>query len=62
MKRVLEAYRGFDELNLLVDVGGCTGATLGMILSKHPHIRGINFDLPHVISEAPSFPGTKGLM
>jgi caffeic acid 3-O-methyltransferase len=28
-----------------------------MIVSKYPSIRGINFDLPHVIEDAPSYPG-----
>lgn len=57
MKKILDQYRGFDGLSSLVDVGGGTGATLCMILSKHPHIKGINFDLPHVIHDAPPSPG-----
>ncbi|RAL51504.1 hypothetical protein DM860_011006 [Cuscuta australis] len=57
MKKILDDYRGFDGLKSLVDVGGGTGATLKMILSKYPHIKGINFDLPHVIRDAPHFPG-----
>ncbi|RRT53128.1 hypothetical protein B296_00048242 [Ensete ventricosum] len=56
-KKLLDIYRGFDDVNLLVDVGGGIGATLFMITSRHPHIHAINFDLPHVISEAPPFPG-----
>ncbi|CAI0453222.1 unnamed protein product [Linum tenue] len=47
MKKLLESYTGFDGLKSLVDVGGGTGAVLSMILSKHPSIKGINFDLPH---------------
>ncbi|VFQ63624.1 unnamed protein product [Cuscuta campestris] len=57
MKKILDDYRGFGGLKSLVDVGGGTGATLKMILSKHPHIKGVNFDLPHVIRDAPNFPG-----
>ncbi|RRT54382.1 hypothetical protein B296_00047386, partial [Ensete ventricosum] len=38
---------------LLVDVGGGVGISLHMITSMHPHIKGVNYDLPHVISEAP---------
>ncbi|RZS01541.1 hypothetical protein BHM03_00031408, partial [Ensete ventricosum] len=49
-KQPLETYRCFDDVKVLVDVGGGTGATLHMITSKHSHIKGINFDLPHVIS------------
>ena len=57
MKKMLEIYRGFDGLKVLVDVGGGVGATLNMIISAHPSIKGINFDLPHVIADAPSFTG-----
>ncbi|VFQ91201.1 unnamed protein product [Cuscuta campestris] len=53
MKKILDDYRGFDVLKSLVDVGGGTGATLKMILSKYPHIKGVNFDLPYVIRDAP---------
>ncbi|CAI0453227.1 unnamed protein product [Linum tenue] len=52
-------YTGFDGLKSLVDVGGGTGAVLSMILSKHPSIKGINFDLPHVIEDAPPLPGVQ---
>ncbi|XP_078173140.1 flavone O-methyltransferase 1-like [Carex rostrata] len=58
-KKLLELYHGFDNLSSLVDVGGGIGATVYMITSKYPHIKGINFDLPHVISEAPPFPGVE---
>ncbi|RWW14074.1 hypothetical protein GW17_00022187 [Ensete ventricosum] len=30
-----------------------------MITSMHPHIKGVNYDLPHVISEAPPYPGVE---
>ncbi|CAN4113727.1 unnamed protein product [Withania somnifera] len=29
------------------------------IVSKYPHIKGVNFDLPHVIKEAPAYPGVE---
>ena len=57
MKRILEKYRGFDDVKVLVDVGGGVGATLAQVVAKHKHIKGINFDLPHVISEASPIPG-----
>jgi caffeic acid 3-O-methyltransferase len=57
MKKILETYKGFEGLTSVVDVGGGTGAVLSMIVSKYPSIRGINFDLPHVIEDAPSYPG-----
>ncbi|XP_041012363.1 caffeic acid 3-O-methyltransferase-like [Juglans microcarpa x Juglans regia] len=57
MKKILETYKGFEGLTSVVDVGGGTGAVLSMIVSKYPSIKGINFDLPHVIEDAPSSPG-----
>ncbi|KAL0731959.1 hypothetical protein Bca4012_028053 [Brassica carinata] len=59
MKKVLEVYRGFEDVNILVDVGGATGTILGLITSKHPHIKGINFDLAQVLTNAPSYPGVE---
>ncbi|XP_074380557.1 caffeic acid 3-O-methyltransferase-like isoform X1 [Apium graveolens] len=55
IKKILEKYDGFKGLGTLVDVGGGTGATLSSIISKHPTIKGINFDLPHVVEDAPSY-------
>jgi len=56
MQKILETHRGFEGLiTSSVDLGGGTGAVVNMIVSKHPSIKGINFDLPHVIIEdAPS--------
>ncbi|CAM8891693.1 unnamed protein product [Rhodiola kirilowii] len=59
MKKVLGVYRGFEGVKVLVDVGGGVGVTLGMITAKYPNIKGINFDLPHVLAVAPSFPGVE---
>ncbi|KAK8586036.1 hypothetical protein V6N13_130562 [Hibiscus sabdariffa] len=59
MKKILETYDGFEGIKTLVDVGGGVGATLSMIVSKYPTIKGINFDLPHVIEDAPSYPGVE---
>ncbi|XP_075493314.1 caffeic acid 3-O-methyltransferase-like [Primulina tabacum] len=55
MKKIVDTYEGFKGLRTLVDVGGGIGDSLRMILSKHPTIKAINFDLPHVIQDAPSF-------
>ncbi|WKA10991.1 hypothetical protein VitviT2T_028529 [Vitis vinifera] len=57
MKKIVETYQGFEGLASLVDVGGGTGANLNMIISKYPSIKGINFDLPHVVQTAPTYPG-----
>jgi SAM-dependent methyltransferase len=34
------------------DVGGGTGAVLGVLLDRHPHLRGVLFDLPPVVARA----------
>ncbi|CAH8305247.1 unnamed protein product [Eruca vesicaria subsp. sativa] len=59
LKKVLEVYRGFEDVNTLVDVGGGSGTTLGLVTSKYPHIKGVNFDLPQVLTNAPIYQGTK---
>jgi hypothetical protein len=48
---VLEAY-DFDGVNVLVDVAGGHGAVLTNILKKYPAMRGILFDLDHVVAGA----------
>jgi caffeic acid 3-O-methyltransferase len=57
MKNVLESYKGFKDIKRLVDVGGGLGVNINLITTKYPQIKGINFDLPHVIQSAPSYPG-----
>jgi caffeic acid 3-O-methyltransferase / acetylserotonin O-methyltransferase len=57
MNKFLESYNGFKGIKRLVDVGGGLGVSINLITSKHPDIYGINFDLPHVIQHAPSYPG-----
>ncbi|KAJ8773656.1 hypothetical protein K2173_005902 [Erythroxylum novogranatense] len=59
VKEVLAKYKGLEGVRTLVDVGGGTGTTLNMIISKYPSIKGINYDLPHVIESAPPYPGIK---
>lgn len=41
----------------MVDVGGGLGANLSLILSRLPQLKGVNFDLPPVVSEAPKIHG-----
>ncbi|XP_030951473.1 caffeic acid 3-O-methyltransferase-like [Quercus lobata] len=57
LSKILEVYQGFVGLTSLVDVGGGNGKCLSMVISKYPSIKGINFDLPHVIQSAQSYPG-----
>ncbi|KAJ4979063.1 hypothetical protein NE237_009843 [Protea cynaroides] len=62
LKKIVDTYKGFEGLTSLVDVGGGVGSTLQMIVSKYPSLRGINFDLPHVIAEAPSYPRVENVV
>ncbi|KAL6290604.1 hypothetical protein ACE6H2_008114 [Prunus campanulata] len=61
IKKLLHIYKGLEDKNLtqLVDVGGGLGVTLNLITSRYQHIKGINFDLPHVVNHAPSYPGVE---
>lgn len=60
MASVVKIYDdGFKNINTLVDVAGGTGAALSMVVKQHPHICGINLDLPHVIAGAPTLPGVE---
>ncbi|KAL6583844.1 hypothetical protein OROMI_003133 [Orobanche minor] len=43
----------FEGISSLVDVGGGNGTTMDIITKACPWIRGINFDLPHVIDMVP---------
>ena len=58
IKSVLKLYKGFEGISTLVDVGGGIGQALKLIISEYTSIKGINFDLPHVIQNAPPHPGT----
>lgn len=58
MNKVLEIYRGFNDVNTLVDVGGRLGTVLNLVIAKYPHIKGINFDLGVVLARAPLYRGT----
>ena len=37
---------------MLADIGGGNGSQISAILNKRPHLKGILFDLPHVIERA----------
>jgi O-methyltransferase domain/Dimerisation domain len=49
---VLEAY-DFGGFGTVVDVGGSRAVLLAALLSKYPEMRGVLFDLPHVVAGAP---------
>ncbi len=48
---VLSAY-DFSGVGKLVDIAGGTGELISAVLNMNPHMRGVLFDLPHVIEEA----------
>jgi hypothetical protein len=51
---VAAAY-DFSSVGTLIDVGGATGHLLATILQRYPTPRGILYDLPHVVRDAPAF-------
>ncbi|KAL2512516.1 O-methyltransferase family protein [Abeliophyllum distichum] len=60
MSAITEIYADvFEGIGSLVDVGGGDGTTIGILVKKCPWIRGINFDLPHVISSAQNWDGVE---
>ncbi|CAN1308586.1 Xanthohumol 4-O-methyltransferase [Linum perenne] len=58
---VATEYRnGFESIgsgSTLVDVAGGIGENVREIVRLYPHIKGINFDLPHVVATAPPCDG-----
>ncbi|KAJ9550138.1 hypothetical protein OSB04_014183 [Centaurea solstitialis] len=56
---ILSKYKnGFLGLKgSIVDVGGGTGVAISEIVKTYPHLKGINFDLSHVIFTAPTYDG-----
>jgi hypothetical protein len=50
---VAAAY-DFSGFKTVVDVGGATGNMLAAVLSRHRGPRGVLFDLPHVVRDAPA--------
>jgi alkyl hydroperoxide reductase subunit AhpC/2-polyprenyl-3-methyl-5-hydroxy-6-metoxy-1,4-benzoquinol methylase len=58
---VAAAY-DFSKMKTIVDVGGATGHLLTGVLSRAPGARGILYDLPHVVRDAPALIGSRGLM
>jgi hypothetical protein len=57
---IASAYN-FSVFHSVADVGGSTGNLLATILSQHPGPRGILFDLPHVVRDAPALIQQRGL-
>jgi O-methyltransferase/methyltransferase family protein len=57
---VAAAY-DFSGIKTLVDVGGASGNLLSTILAVHRSLRGILFDLPHVVRDAPALLKQRGV-
>ncbi len=57
---VAEAY-DFSGFGTVVDVGGSTGNMLVHILGRYPGPRGVLFDLPVTLAEAPAFLRNHGM-
>ncbi|KAG5407703.1 hypothetical protein IGI04_013822 [Brassica rapa subsp. trilocularis] len=51
----------FEGVATVVDVGGCTGETLAILVKEFPWIKGFNFDLPHVIEVAQVLDGVENV-
>jgi hypothetical protein len=57
---VAAAY-DFSDCKTIVDVGGATGELLMTILQHNPGARGVLYDLPHVVRDAPPRLAARGL-
>ena len=57
---VAAAY-DFSSFGTVVDVGGATGNMLCAVLEKHPRVKGVLYDLPHVVADAPALIKQRGL-
>jgi hypothetical protein len=57
---VAAAY-DFSGSKSIVDVGGATGELLTTILSRYSSSRGVLYDLPHVVRDAPAVLEARGL-
>ena len=54
MATVLAKYKyGFGYVGSLVDIGGRMGGMIADIVKTHSHVKGIDFDLPHIVSTTP---------
>lgn len=57
---VAEAY-DFSGMTTVVDVGGATGNMLAALLSRHAGLKGVLYDLPHVVRDAPALLKARGV-
>ena len=57
---ILEAY-DFGQTRLLADIGGGHGSVLASVLQRYPDMKGILFDLPHVVAGAAPYLQSMGV-
>lgn len=62
-ERTGDPLEGYDlrERHVLVDVGGGRGTLIAAVLRQHPLLRGILFDLPSAVREAPAILDAAGV-
>ena len=58
-----DPFEGFDlhGRHVVVDIGGGRGALLAAVLRRYPALRGILFDLPNAVTDAPAFLESSGV-
>ena len=61
LKTAAIAALPLDGARTVVDVGGADGTVLAAILTAHPDMRGVLFDLPHVVAAAPGTLASYGI-
>jgi len=57
---VAEAY-DFAKFGTVADIGGASGNLLAAVLTRHAKPRGLLFDLPHVVRDAPALLKARGV-
>ena len=57
---VVDSY-DFSKFKKVVDVGGGKGSFVAEIVARNPGVRGVVYDLPHVIARADEFLADRGL-
>jgi hypothetical protein len=60
VEAIAAAY-DFSGVGTLVDVGGASGHLLATMLGANPGMRGVLFDLPHVVRDAPALLEARGV-
>lgn len=59
--RTVLPFVDFSAIGSMVDVGGGHGTFLAGVLTRYPNMRGVLFDLPHVVAEAPAILADAGV-